>query len=197
MVWILDPWHQLPLPLLKVYYVMWTQYANELVNWARMLRQVDPDLRIGANGPSNKNGVSEVDAFNQKWWPYVLQTAGSSIDFVICHSYPVTGWNYDFYQQNNLNFQVTNHCWTLMHRIPSLPNVDWGLGLACSRWFAHESQSRSTPFFTNCHPSPNKKKCPCLPRNNHAFFSVLEPSFCHPPLIFFPQRKKYMCNQSV
>eukprot|EP00884_Botryococcus_braunii_P018644 jgi/Botrbrau1/5463/Bobra.27_1s0014.1 len=81
------------------------QYGNDLVTWARMLRQVDPDLRIGANGPSNKNGVSEVDSYNQKWWPYVLQTAGSSIDFVICHSYPVTGWNYDFYQHNSLNFQ--------------------------------------------------------------------------------------------
>lgn len=71
-----------------------------------MLRQIDPDLRIGANGPSNKNGVSEVEPNGQKWWPYVLQTAGSSIDFVICHSYPVMGWTYDTYQQNSINFQV-------------------------------------------------------------------------------------------
>jgi hypothetical protein len=67
-------------------------------------------MMLGANGPSNRNGVSEVDAFGQRWWPMVLQTAGSSIDFVICHSYPVTGWTFEYYQKNTLNFQV-GHAW--------------------------------------------------------------------------------------
>ncbi len=82
------------------------QYADALLEWSAALKAVDPTVSLGANGPSNRWGVSEVDAPDQTWWKIVMGRASHVVDFVICHSYPVYGWDYTTYSRSTQNLQV-------------------------------------------------------------------------------------------
>ena len=50
-------------------------YANDLADFARAMKAVDPTIRIGANG-------------NGGWWSTLQSVAGAEIDFLAAHSYP-------------------------------------------------------------------------------------------------------------
>ena len=67
-------------------------YANDLIEFSRVMKSVDPTIFVGANG----EGAS--------WWYTILSKASASIDFLSVHSYPVDGWgSYDTYRLNNWN----------------------------------------------------------------------------------------------
>ncbi len=73
-------------------------YANDLVLFARAMKQVDPSIQIGANGPDGAETRGELDS-KDIWWQTVLQIAAPQIDFLAVHSYPAWEWgSYDYYR---------------------------------------------------------------------------------------------------
>jgi hypothetical protein len=67
-----------------------TDYARDLVEFSRVMKSVDPTIKIGANGES-------LD-----WWQTVLTGAASAIDFLAVHNYPPWEWgSYAHYQYND------------------------------------------------------------------------------------------------
>lgn len=71
------------------------QYARDLVLFARAMKEVDPTILIGANGPSGAHHVGAADAArgNQTpWWKTVFEIASAEIDFLAIHDYPCTPW---------------------------------------------------------------------------------------------------------
>ena len=57
------------------------QYAAVVKELAIAMKQVDPSIKIGANG-----GMGD-QAANDYWWQTVLATAGPYIDFLVVHQY--------------------------------------------------------------------------------------------------------------
>jgi alpha-L-arabinofuranosidase len=71
------------------------QYASDLVEFSRVMKNVDPTIQIGANG--------ESDA----WWAAVLPVAASSIDFLAIHNYPAYDWgSYAHYRDTTERFDA-------------------------------------------------------------------------------------------
>ena len=69
-----------------------TDYARDLIEFSRVMKGVDPTIRIGANGNADS------------WWRTILSTASGAIDFLSVHNYPATGWgDYSYYQNNSVN----------------------------------------------------------------------------------------------
>ena len=69
-----------------------TDYARDLIEFSRVMKGVDPGIRIGANGNADS------------WWRTILSTASGAIDFLSVHNYPATGWgDYSYYQNNQVN----------------------------------------------------------------------------------------------
>jgi alpha-L-arabinofuranosidase len=64
-------------------------YVADLKIFSTAMKQVDPTIKIGANG----NSLS--------WWQSVVTGAGSYIDFLSAHEYPAWQWNsYNYYLVN-------------------------------------------------------------------------------------------------
>jgi alpha-L-arabinofuranosidase len=87
------------------------QYASALAEWAVALKSMDPGMQIGANGPSSAQAMGDMDkeAGNYvSWWETVLRASSSSIDFLVIHSYPIWGWNYDDYVSQSYNLAVSS-----------------------------------------------------------------------------------------
>eukprot|EP00884_Botryococcus_braunii_P017462 jgi/Botrbrau1/439/Bobra.110_2s0088.1 len=80
-------------------------YATDLVDWVTALKRIDPSAKFGAIGPANRYGVGEVDCCGTQWWPTILPRVAPLVDFVICHSYPISAWSFATYYQNTQNFQ--------------------------------------------------------------------------------------------
>ena len=69
-----------------------TDYARDLIEFSRVMKGVDPTIRIGANGDADS------------WWRTILPAASGAIDFLSVHSYPATGWgDYSYYRNNSVN----------------------------------------------------------------------------------------------
>jgi alpha-L-arabinofuranosidase len=67
-------------------------YARDLVEFSRVMKEVDPSIQIGANG------------HDESWWGTVLSAASGAIDFLSVHSYPVYAWgSYTYYQNNRVD----------------------------------------------------------------------------------------------
>jgi alpha-L-arabinofuranosidase len=67
------------------------QYARDLAAFARTMKGVDPDLKIGAVGLSNPRGRGDADP-DAAWNPTVVKLAGDSLDFLVIHLYyPAAG----------------------------------------------------------------------------------------------------------
>jgi alpha-L-arabinofuranosidase len=65
-------------------------YADDLIEFSRAMKTIDPTILIGAGGDSTQ------------WWSTVLGKASGSIDFLSVHTYPIYGWGgYETYRQNN------------------------------------------------------------------------------------------------
>lgn len=74
------------------------EYATDLVLFARAMKQVDPTIQIGANGPDGVATRGERDS-RDLWWQTVLQIAAPEIDFLAVHSYPAWEWGgYEYYR---------------------------------------------------------------------------------------------------
>lgn len=97
------------------------QYAADFVNWVSALKQIDPSSKFGAVGPSNRNGVGEVDCCGTRWWETVLPVVAATADFLICHSYPINAWSFSTYYQNTQNFQVAIPPHLLQVRFADMP----------------------------------------------------------------------------
>ena len=70
-----------------------SKYADDLEDFARAMKAVDPSIKIIANGRSD-------------WWETILKsTAVSQIDFLGFSEYPVMNYTggYEFYRTNNVN----------------------------------------------------------------------------------------------
>ena len=70
-----------------------SKYADDLEDFARAMKAVDPTIKIIANGRSD-------------WWETILKsTAVSQIDFLGFSEYPVMNYTggYEFYRTNNVN----------------------------------------------------------------------------------------------
>ena len=66
-------------------------YARDLIEFAGVMKSVDPTIRIGANGASTD------------WWRTILSSAASAIDFLAVHNYPAYEWgSYARYRDNSL-----------------------------------------------------------------------------------------------
>ncbi len=66
-----------------------TAYANDLIEFSRVMKAVDPTILIGANGSGGT------------WWQTVLSLAAPSIDFLSIHQYPAWNWkSYEYYRAN-------------------------------------------------------------------------------------------------
>jgi alpha-L-arabinofuranosidase len=69
-----------------------SNYARDLIDFSRVMKEVDPTILIGANGESDS------------WWRTVLSTASGAIDFLAVHNYPSTNWgSYSYYRNNDVN----------------------------------------------------------------------------------------------
>jgi hypothetical protein len=69
-------------------------YARDFIEFARAMKEVDPTIQVGANGPSAGS-----------WWKTVLTTAAPEIDFLSLHDYPCWEWSgYDHYRDHTPNF---------------------------------------------------------------------------------------------
>lgn len=75
-------------------------YARDVHELAQAMRAIDPDIRIGANGPVEKDYVSTADgADGPIWWQHLLTHAAADIDFLVVHPYPCFEWgSYEHYQ---------------------------------------------------------------------------------------------------
>jgi alpha-L-arabinofuranosidase len=76
-----------------------TQYRDDVIEFSRRMKKIDPDIKIIANGE---------DAL---WWATMLPGASAHIDYLGLSNYPV--WNYpggyDYYRTNNPDFmEVVN-----------------------------------------------------------------------------------------
>jgi alpha-L-arabinofuranosidase len=70
------------------------QYRDDVVEFARRMKKVDPSIQIIANGESDD------------WWSTVLPTAAAHIDFLGLSNYPVWKYagGYDYYRKRNPDF---------------------------------------------------------------------------------------------
>ena len=70
-----------------------SDYARDLIEFARVMKSADPGIEIGANGES------------ADWWRTILTGASSAIDFLAVHNYPPYEWgSYSYYQYNDPRF---------------------------------------------------------------------------------------------
>lgn len=67
-------------------------YAKDLIEFSTAMKKVDPEIKIGANGPNHTDD----------WWKTVLQKSSAHIDFLAIHVYPCWKWmGYDFYREKD------------------------------------------------------------------------------------------------
>ena len=72
-----------------------SNYAQDLVDFSRAMKAVDPTILVGANGESDS------------WWQAILSTASSAIDFLAVHNYPASAWgSYSSYQNSTVDLMA-------------------------------------------------------------------------------------------
>lgn len=76
-------------------------YARDYAMFARAMKEVDPTIRVGPNGPNGPEAVGAGDrnaGREVSWWKTVFETACAEVDFLAVHSYPCFAWhNYQTY----------------------------------------------------------------------------------------------------
>ena len=79
-------------------------YARDLVDFSAAMKGVDPNIKVGANGPVAVDGVGALDNLSgdrSVWWERVFGQAAGAIDFISVHEYPCYEWyGYDYYRKN-------------------------------------------------------------------------------------------------
>jgi alpha-L-arabinofuranosidase len=152
----------------------WTaeNYAQTVVKFARAMKQVDPSIKIGANGMT---GIA--------WWDMVMPIVKNDIDFLVTHQYSSMK-NYKQWNSNNFNYiynlrnankviekynpalrlnvtehsssspgqDDTNNIWKMLHNFELIGNslgcdrVDY-LHFWISRWFSPDPYSTDANAF--------------------------------------------------
>ncbi len=77
-------------------------YARDLVEFAKAMKQVDSTILIGANGPPRVEGGGKHEATKDiPWWKIMYETAAEYIDFIPVHVYSCWEWkSYEFYREH-------------------------------------------------------------------------------------------------
>lgn len=72
-----------------------TTYAADVVEFSRVMKAIDPTIKIGANGKGTTT-----------WFTTVLANASAAIDFVSVHTYPTFNWTngYDTFRNGTPSF---------------------------------------------------------------------------------------------
>jgi alpha-L-arabinofuranosidase len=66
-------------------------YAHDFVTFARAMKAVDPDIKVGAVGLTFPRGRGDADC-RDAWNPTVIRIAGAAMDFLVLHPYyPAAG----------------------------------------------------------------------------------------------------------
>lgn len=74
------------------------QYAQDFVAFAKAMKGVDPNIKVGAVGLTFPRGRGDADA-TDAWNPTVVKTAGDYLDFLSIHPYyPAGGQDRALYQ---------------------------------------------------------------------------------------------------
>jgi hypothetical protein len=78
-------------------------YARDLVDFAQAMKEVDPSIWIGANGPPRTQGAGRADESSQTpWWKVVFETAAEHVDFAPVHLYTCWEWgSYEGYRNQS------------------------------------------------------------------------------------------------
>jgi alpha-L-arabinofuranosidase len=81
-------------------------YARCFVEFARAMKEVDPDILVGANGHVSKDARSKADEPDGPiWWKTLLEIAGDEIDYLAVHPYPCWKWgSYDYFIEHQPRF---------------------------------------------------------------------------------------------
>ena len=76
------------------------EYARDVVDFARAMKEVDPSILIGANGPDAAQGRRRhAKEGEPPWWQVMFETAGEHIDVAVVHIYPCYEWgSYEAYR---------------------------------------------------------------------------------------------------
>jgi alpha-L-arabinofuranosidase len=77
-------------------------YTRDLVDFARAMKEVDPSIWIGANGPPRADGSGRADESGKiPWWKVVFEAAAEHIDFAPVHVYSCWKWgSYEAYRDH-------------------------------------------------------------------------------------------------
>jgi len=77
-------------------------YARDLVAFATAMKNVDPSIKIGANGPPRADGGGRHAATSDTpWWQVVFEAAADHIDFAAVHTYSCWRWvTYEAYRDH-------------------------------------------------------------------------------------------------
>jgi alpha-L-arabinofuranosidase len=118
-----------------------SDYARDLVDFARAMKAVDPTIMIGANGPDSQYARGELDS-GGAWWQTVLTVAAPVIDFLAVHSYPAWQWgSYGYYQKHTPVFTgaadaaaaavatwAPQHAQRIRIAVTEMNSADWSKG---------------------------------------------------------------------
>ena len=77
-------------------------YARDLVDFATAMKNVDPSIKIAANGPPRADGSGRHEATKDlPWWKILYETAAEHIDLIAIHSYSCWQWgSYETYRDH-------------------------------------------------------------------------------------------------
>lgn len=79
-------------------YISAQTYAQDVNEFSRVMKSVDPSIKILANGN------------DWEWWHAVLTEAGPAIDLLSVHNYPPYGWgSYDYYRTHTVDLMSAVH----------------------------------------------------------------------------------------
>jgi hypothetical protein len=84
------------------------QYAEDLVDFSKAMKAVDPAILIGAVGPGSKGQPGKRDeeqGRKDSWWQTVLTKAGPHLDWLSIHDYPCWHWGkYNYTAEHDVHF---------------------------------------------------------------------------------------------
>jgi len=86
-------------------------YARDLVEFALAMKQVDPSIKIGANGPPRAEGGGRHGPTSDiPWWEVVFETAAEHIDVGVVHVYSCWKWgSYEAYRDHSPGYPEAHH----------------------------------------------------------------------------------------
>jgi alpha-N-arabinofuranosidase len=77
-------------------------YVRDFLEFAAAMKQVDPSIKVGANGPPRAEGSGRHEPTKDTpWWKIIYEAAADQIDFVPIHVYSCWEWgSYEAYRDH-------------------------------------------------------------------------------------------------